>query len=162
MNCVGTWTVYHRRLLFEMSWTDAEYGKVMRTKLGGSVSQVRNRFIWPTWLVTREWRRYRWRRPPSRSLRRIRWKIFSDDCLRVQLPRLRSQLRFRKFRWWRSCDSVWWRKRRLASLLRWWRPSLRDWRLRSDRCSRGIWRRCNSLDRDPSGVIGMLWCVSLV
>ena len=27
--------------------------------------------------------------------------------------------------------SVWWRKRRFASLLRWWRPSLRDWKLYS-------------------------------
>ena len=53
-------------------------------------------------------------------------------------------------------------ERRFASLLRLWRLSLRDWRLCSDRCSRGIWRRCNSLDRDPSGVIGMSSCVSLV
>ena len=63
--------MYHRRLLSEMWWTDTEYGKVMRTqRLGGSVSQGRKRFIRPTWLVTRtrSWRRYGWRRSPSRSL----------------------------------------------------------------------------------------------
>ena len=41
-------------------------------------------------------------------------------------------------------------------------PSLRDWKLYSDCYSRGSWRRCNSLDRDLSDVIGMPSCVSLV
>ena len=39
--------------------------------------------IYPaTWLVTRtrSWKRYMWWRSPSRSLRRIKWKICSDDC----------------------------------------------------------------------------------
>ena len=54
------------------------------------------------------------------------------------------------------------RKRRFASLLRWRRPSLRDWKLYSDRSSRGSWHRYNSPNRDPSGVIGLPLCVSLV
>ena len=44
-----------------------------------------------------------------------------EDLLRRLLaqvaPRLRSQLRFRKFRWWRSCCSIWWWERRFARLL---------------------------------------------
>ena len=37
------------------------------------------------------------------------------DCWRVQLPRLRSQLRFRR---WKGCSSVWWRRLRCDSLFR--------------------------------------------
>ena len=150
MSCVGTWTVYHRRLLSEMLWTDANNmsGKVTQTqRLGGPVSLVRNRFIRPMRLVTRtrSKRRYGLRRSPSRSLLRIRWRICSDDCWRVWLPR--SQLRFRKFRWWRSCCSIWWQKRRFASL--------RDWKLCSYHYSQGNGHQCSSPGRDPSDVIGM-------
>ena len=35
-----------------------------------------------------------------------------DDCWRAWLPRLWSQLRFR---WWKNCCSIWWRRHRVAS-----------------------------------------------
>ena len=54
MSCVGTWTVYHRRPLSEMLWTEAASGRVTQTqRLDGPLSLVRNRFIRPMRLVTR-------------------------------------------------------------------------------------------------------------
>ena len=101
-SCVGTWIVYHQKLLSGMLWTDAESGRVTQTKrYDGSVSLVRNRFIRDMWSVSRTTAsmKYEWRRSPSRSLLRIRWRICSDDCWRVWLHRFQSQLRFRRFRW---------------------------------------------------------------
>ena len=44
-----------------------------------------------------------------------------EDLLRRLLvgmaSRLRSQLRFQKFRWRKSCCSIWWQRRGFASLL---------------------------------------------
>ena len=48
-NCVGIWTVCHRRLSSKMWWTDVGCGRVMRTqRFGGSVKQDLSRSIRPT------------------------------------------------------------------------------------------------------------------
>ena len=108
-SCIDTWIVHRQRLLSGMLWTDVESGRVTRTqRYGGSVSLVRNLSIRHMWSVSRTTgsMKYEWRRSTSRSLLRIRWRICSDDCWQVWLPRFRSQLRFRRFLWWNSYCSV--------------------------------------------------------
>ena len=50
MNCIGTWTVYHRRLLSEILWTDAEYGKYADPEIR-RVSKPGPEPIYPAYVV---------------------------------------------------------------------------------------------------------------
>ena len=53
------------------------------------------------------------------------------------------------------CFNVWWRRLRLGSLCRQWRPNLRGWKLCLEFCFLGIWHQYGNLDRDPYDRIGM-------
>ena len=56
----------------------------------------------------------RWWRLPGRNLVRTSWRTCYDDCWRPQLPRLRSQLWFRRCQQWRNYCIIWWRRHRVV------------------------------------------------